>query len=95
MTIYFNFIAALNSRRSLDIKHPIEMSFVTSKKSSWMPSKTPHVIETLIEAVSNDINDSQIETIPRANLMSEQRRALRSLQNWENIIIAKADKGEQ
>ena len=46
-----------------------------------------------IEAVNNKISDSQIKAIPRDNLTKEERRALRNLQNREDIIIPKADKG--
>ena len=51
------------------------------------------MIDTFIEAVNNEINDSQIKTIPRDNLTEEERRALRNLQNREDNIITKADKG--
>ena len=46
-----------------------------------------------IEAVNNEISDSQIRTIPRDNLAKEERRALRNLQNRESIFITKADMG--
>ena len=51
------------------------------------------MIETFVTAINNDINDSEPKAIPRDNLTKEERRALKDLQNREDIIITKADKG--
>ena len=67
--------------------------FRPNKKSNWTPPKTPHVIETFITAVNNDLSESEIRKIPKDNLTKEERKALEELKARTDIIITKADKG--
>ena len=66
-------------------------AFRPNKKSSWIPPKTPHVIETFITAVNNEIEKTKNKPIPKDNLTKEERKALTDLQQRTDIIITKAD----
>lgn len=58
-----------------------------------MPTKPFHVIETFIRAVNSDIGKAPVKAVPRDNLTWSEQKALNDLQQIDNIIIIKANKG--
>lgn len=58
-----------------------------------MPTKPFHVIETFIRAANSDIGKAPVKAVPRDNLTWSEQKALNDLQQIDNIIIIKANKG--
>ena len=62
--------------------------------NQWLPKKVHHSVETYIEKFNKDFADAQrVNANDRDNLSKEERRALGSLRNRDDIIITHADKG--
>ena len=58
-----------------------------------MPTKPFHAIETFMKAANSDIGKAPVEAVPRDNLTWSEQKALNDLQQIDNIIIIKANKG--
>ena len=61
--------------------------------SNWTPGKLFSCVDTFITAVDDDINNTLLKPIPKDNLAKSERKALENLQQRDDIIITKADKG--
>ena len=60
----------------------------------WLPKKVHHSVETYIERFNKDFTNAQPAKVnDRDNLSKEERRALGTLKNRDDIIITHADKG--
>ena len=66
-----------------------------SNKNPWTPKQTHHTVETFTEAFKNELKEEQNKQtqLPKNNLTTKEREALRDLSSREDIIITKADKG--
>ena len=60
---------------------------------SWTPINSDPTVDTFIASVSKDVKNEPQKKLPRDNLTEGERQALVSLQNNENIVITRADKG--
>ncbi len=70
-------------------------SFNIPSKKCWIPPKdTDWTLEGYISTTRTDITDQPIHTTkPFLNLTTEERTALKTLQNRKDIVIKPADKG--
>ena len=68
-------------------------TFRPKRQSTWTPPKTSHEIQTFITAAGNDINEAPRKATPKDNLNKKEREAIKNLQERDDIIITKADKG--
>ena len=67
--------------------------FHIKSKNKWTPTKNHHTIDTFIEAVNNDLCNIPTQKLPRDNLSKNERCAIETLKNNNDIIISNADKG--
>ena len=69
--------------------------FKQNKNKKWTPPNNHHIINTYVEAVKKDIEQSKTVTPRklRSNLSKDERVALKDLSKREDIIITNADKG--
>ena len=69
--------------------------FKQNKNKKWTPPNNHHTINTYVEAVKKDIEQSK--TVPpkriRSNSSKDGKVALKDLSKRDDIIITKADKG--
>ena len=69
--------------------------FKQNKNKKWTPPNNHHTINTYVEAVKKDIEQSK--TVPpkkiRSNLSKDEKVALKDLSKRDDIIITNADKG--
>ena len=71
-----------------------EMPIIKSN-SNWQPKENHHTIETFIEAIDNEMNESitKKQKLPKNNLSKDDQAALKYFANRTDLVITKADKG--
>ena len=75
-----------------DEEKPKEEQIFT-KRSQWTPPRAHHTVETFIQAVTRDIQDSKRNSLPKENLSKGEQKALSNFKKRNDIIITNADKG--
>ena len=68
-------------------------TFYLKSTSTWTPSKVSPCVETFIQAVNNNITEAEEKQVKKDNLTKEERLALKDLENRDDVIFTKADKG--
>ena len=74
---------------------PKDVGYTTKGNPDWTPPKVHHSIQTYIQAVQNDLNNTNPDPNKklRLNLSKDESEALEQLKIRDDIIISKADKG--
>ena len=80
------------NEETLDEGKPKEEQIFT-KRNQWTPPRTHHTVETFIQAVTRDIQDSKRNPFPKQNLSKGEQKALSNFKKRNDIIFTNADKG--
>ena len=69
--------------------------FKGKSNKTWTPPNTHHTVKTYIDAITKDIKESETvkPPIPKSNLSKLEQTAIKQLQERDDIVITKADKG--
>ena len=67
--------------------------FESKSNSSWTPENSHHSVNTFISLVQNEIDSHEVQNFPADNLTKQERIALSEIENRNDIIVTKADKG--
>ena len=62
-------------------------------RSAWEPNHTHHTVDTFCDAVKNETEQNRKMVKLQNNLSKDELNALNELQNRDDLIITKADKG--
>ena len=62
-------------------------------RSAWEPNHTHYTVDTFCDAVKNEMEQNRETVKLQNNLSRDELNALNELQNRDNLIITKADKG--
>ena len=87
------FLDALNLKRIIKMIKMMARAGCSNKK--WTTPNNPHTINSYVEAVKKDIEQSKIVKPRkiRSNLSKDEKVALKDLSKWDDTIITIANKG--
>ena len=90
-----NFSTKIKLKAYFGTQPLVANTFKPERNKTWEPPYTHHTVITFLDALEKELENNTVnkKLSNKQNLTKEERRALRSLKNRDDIVITQADKG--